>query len=220
MQLEQQQTFEIHGPQLEVLGRAEDHLPAPARRRPVAALVLAALALVSVLGIGGAKLKARQASVTALYTTATNEYGDGIQTDLDAQADAAASLIRLAGRVLGENEDFVTAASAALDAWNATPVSPAAQYAQNAKLYAAVGDVYTAARAQADEGTKNQLDALYAEFTSRQALVERAAANTYNPAAQEFDQELGQVPANLLAPLWGVRPAELFAPVDGASSVG
>lgn len=218
MQLEQQQTFEIRGPQLEVLGRAEDHLPAPARRRPVGALALAVLALVSVFGIGGVKLKARQASVTALYTTATNEYGDGIQTDLDAQADAAASLIRLAGRLLGESDPTVTAAAAALDAWNALPALPAAQYAGNADLYAAVGDVYIAARTSTDESTRDQLDALYAEFTSRQALVERAAANTYNPAAQQFNRELGELPAGIIGALWGVEPAQLFAPTDTASS--
>ncbi len=218
MQLEQQQTFEIRGPQLEVLGRAEDRLPAPARRRSAGALALAVLALVSVFGIGGAKLKARQASVTALYTTATNEYGDGIQTDLDAQADAAASLIRLAGRLLGESDPTVTAAAAALDAWNALPAEPAAQYAGNADLYAAVGDMYTAARTGADENTRDQLDALYAEFTSRQALVERAAANTYNPAAQQFNQELDELPASLIGALWGVEPAQLFTPTDTTSS--
>ena len=38
MQLEQQETFTIHGPQLEVLGRVESKLPPPARKRPVAAL--------------------------------------------------------------------------------------------------------------------------------------------------------------------------------------
>ena len=57
MQLEQQETFELHGPQLEVFGEIENRLPPPARKRPAAALVLAALALVSVFGIGGAKLK-------------------------------------------------------------------------------------------------------------------------------------------------------------------
>ena len=60
MQLEQQQeTFRIEGPQLEVFGQAESKLPAPAKKRPAAALALAALALVSVSGIGGAKLNTK-----------------------------------------------------------------------------------------------------------------------------------------------------------------
>ena len=57
MQLEQQENFTIHGPQLEILGEVETKLPAPAKKRGTASIILVALALVSVLGIGGAKLK-------------------------------------------------------------------------------------------------------------------------------------------------------------------
>ena len=38
MQLQQQETFTIQGPQLEVLGELETKLPAPARRRPTCLL--------------------------------------------------------------------------------------------------------------------------------------------------------------------------------------
>lgn len=217
MQLQQQETFTIQGPQLEVLGQAESKLPAPARRKPTAVLVLVALALVSVFGIGGLKLKGKYARVQALYTTATNEYGDGIQTDLAAQADAAASLIRLAGRILGENDPTVTQANTALDGWNAAPVQPDAQYTANQALYAAVGDTYTAAGLKADSDQRNQLDALYSEFTSRQALVERAAANDYNPAAEAYNRTTASFPGNLIGGLWGVGYADLFAPTDTAN---
>ena len=56
MQLQEQETFTISGPQLAVLGAAESRLPAPARKKPAAALFLAALALVSVFGFGGLKV--------------------------------------------------------------------------------------------------------------------------------------------------------------------
>lgn len=217
MQLQEQETFTIQGPQLEVLGQAESKLPAPARRAPTAALVLAVVALVSVFGIGGLKLKGKYDRVEAVYTTATNEYGDGIQTDLAAQADAAASLIRLAGRILEEDNPTVAAANAALEGWNTTDATPAAQYRANQSLYAAVGDTYTAASLQADSDQRNQLDALYAEFTSRQALVERAAANDYNPEAQEYNRVTGTLPGALIGRLWGVGQAELFAPTDTAN---
>ena len=49
MQLEQQENFTIHGPQLEILGEVETKLPAPAKKRGTASSVLVALALVSVL---------------------------------------------------------------------------------------------------------------------------------------------------------------------------
>ena len=41
MQLEQQESFEIKGPQLEVFGEAETRLPAAAKKRPAALAVLA-----------------------------------------------------------------------------------------------------------------------------------------------------------------------------------
>lgn len=217
MQLQQQESFTIRGPQLEVLGELESKLPAPARRAPTGALVLAVLALVSVFGIGGAKLKGRYEQVRAVYTTSTNEYGDGIQTDLAAQADAAASLIRLAGRILGEDDPAVVQANQALDAWNAAPAEPAAQYSANQGLYAAVGDAYNAAVLKGDSDQKTQLDGLYSEFTSRQALVERAAANDYNPKAEEYNLITRSLPGSLIGQLWGVKDAQLFAPVDTAN---
>ena len=50
MQLEQQENFTIHGPQLEILGEVETKLPVPAKKRGTASVALVALALVSVLG--------------------------------------------------------------------------------------------------------------------------------------------------------------------------
>ena len=79
MQLEQQENFTIHGPQLEILGEVETKLPAPAKKRGTASIVLVALALVSVLGIGGAKLKGVYRETAEIYTSAQDEYGHSIQ---------------------------------------------------------------------------------------------------------------------------------------------
>ena len=73
MQLEQQENFTIHGPQLEILGEIETKLPAPAKKRGTASIVLVALALVSVLGIGGAKLKGVYRETAEIYTSAQDE---------------------------------------------------------------------------------------------------------------------------------------------------
>ena len=86
MQLEQQENFTIHGPQLEILGEVETKLPAPAKKRGTASIVLVALALVSVLGIGGAKLKGVYRETAEIYTSAQDEYGHSIQGDFEAQA--------------------------------------------------------------------------------------------------------------------------------------
>ena len=65
MQLEQQESFEIKGPQLEVFGEAETRLPAAAKKRPAALAVLAVAIVASVLGIGGAQLKGSMTTATA-----------------------------------------------------------------------------------------------------------------------------------------------------------
>lgn len=215
MQLEQQESFEIKGPQLEILGETESRLPAPARKKPVAALALAALALVSVFGIGGVRLQARYQKTQALYAAQTDEYGHGIQSDFDAQVDAAASLIRVAGSVLGEEDDNVRQAQTQLDNWNSISRTPSQQYQVNRALYTAVDTLYNAACDQADSAKRDQLDELYAEFTSRQAILERETANDYNPAAEEYNRITKGFPGNLIGRLWGVEQAELYAmPAD------
>lgn len=213
MQLEQQETFTIHGPQLEVLGRVESKLPPPARKRPVAALALAVLALASVLGVGGGRLRALHDSTARIYSAAQDEYGHGIQSDLADQADAAASLIRVAGGVLGEKDADVQAARQALDAWNETadPDRPAVQYERNNTLAGAVEVLYTAASDEADARAKGQLQDLHDAFTSAQATIERAAAE-YNSKVESYNATVPAFPANVLAGLWGAGPLEAFAP--------
>ena len=221
MQLEQQETFTIQGPQLEVFGQVESRLPAPAKKRPVAALVLAGLALVSVFGIGGARLQGLRSRTARLYSAQQDEYGHSIQGDFAAQTDAAASLIRVAGNVLGQNDADVQAAQAALDAWNATsdPDQPAVQYALNTDLAGAVDLVYTAATDVADAKAKGQLDDLHDSFTSAQATIQRAAAD-YNTQAEAYNETVSAFPANLLAGLWQAGPLQTFAPADFGITTG
>src|SRR5699024_2439421 len=152
--------------------------------RPAAVLAIVLAALVAVFGIGGAKLKGRQASVQALYT-ATNEHGSGMTGDLALRADAAANLIRLCGQVLGTDDATVQAAQAALDGWNAAADAggPADQFAANTALGGAVTAMYQ--QTDAAGGVTEAISGQYTEFLSRQDIILRTAANDYNPAAQE-----------------------------------
>lgn len=227
MQLEQQETFEIKGPQLEVFGEVETKLPAPAKKRPVAAAVLAAAILVSVFGIGGAKLAARHERVAAIfhqtdYTTEAAAYGVGIQTDFDAQVDAAANLARLCAGFMGEDDPAVAAVSDAVALWNAGfeayGCDAGVQYELNSRLRAAVEGLYPAALAAAGEKA-SQVEMLYAEFTSRQDLINREAATNYNPAAQEYNQLAAGFPASLQAALWDAGPLPLFAPGQASAEL-
>lgn len=214
MQMQQPQpqpeSFAAHGPQLAALGRAESRLPAVLRRRSVAAGALAALMLASVFGIGGLRLRGRYQAVQAQFR-AVNEYNQSIPGDLAAQADAAASLIRVGAGVLGADHEAVRAAQSTLDAWNALggDAAPDALYAANLALYHGVDGLYNALRAAgaADE----RADGLYAAFVSAQATIDRAAA-AYNQAADAYNAEAGGFPAGLIARLWGVAEAPRFAP--------
>ena len=213
MQLEQQESFEIKGPQLEVFGEVETKLPAPAKKRPTALAVLAAAALVSVLGIGGAQLKGQWRETSEIYTNQIDEYGNGIQQDFSGQADAAASLIRIAGVVVGEQDADLQAAQTALENWNkaADRKNANEQYTLNQQLYTAIDTLYTAAADEADSKAKGQLTDLYDSFVSSQMILDRETA-AYNQQADAYLKLTRGFPGGVQAALWGVGDIPTFEP--------
>lgn len=214
MELEQQQAFEIRGPQLEILGEVETKLPAPARRRPVAAFVLAVCMLLSVFGIGGARLKGQHDALLREFA-ATNSYNQGIQNDFVAQTDAAASYIRIAENQLGAGHDAVQAAQQALDNWNAqhNAREPGLEYALNQALYHALTELHQVANGREDD----RLAGLYATFTSAQATIDRAGA-AWNDQARAYNKTVSGFPAGLVAGVWGVNGIPLFAGSTAATT--
>ena len=213
MQLEQQESFEIKGPQLEVFGEVETKLPAPAKKRPTALAVLVAAALVSVLGIGGAQLKGQWRETSEIYTNQIDEYGNGIQQDFSNQADAAASLIRIAGAVVGEQDADLQAAQTALENWNkaADRKNANEQYTLNRQLYTAIDTLYTAAADEADSKAKGQLTDLYDSFVSSQMILDRETA-AYNQEADAYLKLTRGFPGGVQAALWGVGDIPTFEP--------
>lgn len=213
MQLEQQESFEIKGPQLEVFGEVETKLPAPAKKRPTALAVLVAAALVSVLGIGGAQLKGQWRETSEIYTNQIDEYGNGIQQDFSSQADAAASLIRIAGAVVGEQDADLRAAQTALENWNkaADRKNANEQYTLNRQLYTAIDTLYTAAADEADSKAKGQLTDLYDSFVSSQMILDRETA-AYNQQADAYLKLTRGFPGGVQAALWGVGDIPTFEP--------
>ena len=213
MQLEQQESFEIKGPQLEVFGEVETKLPAPAKKRPTALAVLVAAALVSVLGIGGAQLKGQWRETSEIYTNQIDEYGNGIQQDFSGQADTAASLIRIAGAVVGEQDADLQAAQTALENWNkaADRKNANEQYTLNRQLYTAIDTLYTAAAGEADSKAKGQLTDLYDSFVSSQMILDRETA-AYNQQADAYLKLTRGFPGGVQAALWGVGDIPTFEP--------
>lgn len=208
-QLDQQESFTVQGPQLRVLGEAESKLPAPARKRPFANILLVAAILVSVFGIGGARLKAQQSAVLKQYAV-TNQYNQGIQNDLAALADASASFINIAGSACGK--DAVQEAQAALDAWNAAAGDPASQYAAEHRLYSAVDGVYNTCVREHDlsPDAKERLEELYATVVSAQAVIDREGA-AYNGEARAYNDLAESFPANIVGAVWGAGPVPEFS---------
>lgn len=213
MQLEQQESFEIKGPQLEVFGEVETKLPAPAKKRPTALAVLVAAALVSVLGIGGAQLKGQWRETSEIYTNQIDEYGNGIQQDFSSQADAAASLIRIAGAVVGEQDADLQAAQTALENWNkaADRKNANEQYTLNRQLYTSIDTLYTATADEADSKAKGQLTDLYDSFVSSQMILDRETA-AYNQQADAYLKLTRGFPGGVQAALWGVGDIPTFEP--------
>lgn len=213
MQLEQQESFEIKGPQLEVFGEVETKLPTPAKKRPTALAVLVAAALVSVLGIGGAQLKGQWRETSEIYTNQIDEYGNGIQQDFSSQADAAASLIRIAGAVVGEQDADLQAAQTALENWNkaADRKNANEQYTLNRQLYTAIDTLYTAAADEADSKAKGQLTDLYDSFVSSQMILDRETA-AYNQQTDAYLKLTRGFPGGVQAALWGVGDIPTFEP--------
>lgn len=220
MQLEQQESFEIKGPQLEILGEVETKLPAAAKKRPTAWTVLVVAVLASVLGIGGAQLKGQWRKTSEIYTNRIDEYGNGIQQDFSAQADAAASLIRVASKVVGPQDADLQAAQTALDNWNeaADRKDAGEQYLLNQQLYSAVDTLYAAATASdtlyaadADNKAEGQLTDLYDSFVSSQMILDRETA-AYNKEADSYLKLTRGFPGGLQATLWGVKDIPTFEP--------
>ena len=208
MQLEQQETFTITGPQLEVFGQVESKLPAPAKKNSTASVFLVVLALVSVFGIGGAKLKGQYGSVRAAYTQ-QDTHGNSMQNDLASSADYAASLIRQCENLLPADNTALLDARQALEDWNAqTSAEPSAQYTLNLRLYNAVDALHAdAARA----GGSAAIEDLYDSFVSVQSIIDREGA-AYNLAADAYNQTISGFPAGVIGAVWGAGQAERFAP--------
>ena len=186
MQLEQQETFTIHGPQLEILGEVETKLPAPAKKRGVASLVLVALALVSVFGIGGARLKGTQTAAVAAYT--------------------AAQVVAEAGTILGEDNAAVQQAQKAVNEYIGDISRQ--QPTVHSEMINAVELAYKTAHAQREKQDRRELDIAHDEFTSYENIIVREYLTKYNKYAAVVNSTA--FPTAQLGALWGVEAMPTF----------
>ena len=154
--------------------------------------MLVALALVSVFGIGGAKLKGKYNDTAKLYT-AIDKYNNSIQSDFGTQVDAAANLIKQVGYLENAPTEALQDARVALEVWNNTAADPAAQYNANRDLYNAVDALYAAVNNKVDASTQQAINNQYNAFVSAQATIEQRGCGL-QPVGGELRDDDRSVP--------------------------
>ena len=173
----------------------------------VAAGILAVVVVVSILLGCGRSLMGLRADAERTFFNGVQGDGIGIASDLTALSAAAYNLTTVASRYL-DGQD--TRIQNVLTAWGDLT---AAQE---------VGDKYRASQTLTrevyrlsdalkhlplSEEDENYRQSLLTEINSRNSTMSH---DGYNAQAQAFNAALGGFPANLLGPLLGVRPLELF----------
>ena len=215
------------GPQLEVLGQAESALPAPMKRRGTARAAALALALVSVLLVGGLKLKGQYGSVQQMYESGRDAdgYAYNISACLQTSQDTAANILTVAGQILDGTDATLQNAQQALEALEESRETggPSAQYQANSALKQSVDLLYQNLQlgreeAGADGGLYDSLQTQWSAFLDSQDQMSHIADDpriegqkSYNEAAREYNQTVSSLPARWLAALWGCQEVELFA---------
>ncbi len=215
------------GPQLEVLGQAESHLPAPMKKRGTAWVAALALALVSVLLVGGLKLKGEYGAVRQMYESGKDAdgYAYNISACLQTSQDTAANILTVAGQLVGEEDTTLQNARQALEALEESRETggPSAQYQANSALKQSVDLLYqnlqlSREEAGADASLYDSLQTQWSAFLDSQDQMSHIADDpriegqqSYNEAAEEYNQTVSSLPARWLAALWGCQEVELFA---------
>lgn len=202
--MELQETYRVTGPQLEVLGRAETALPAPARKRPVALGVLVAAALAAVLALGGLKLKGEYKAVSQLYHSENDGYSIGYL--VDQSQNYAANMIRVASEVLDSQDPALTGAQEALEALEQAE-TPSQEYQAESQLVSRVKELYETVSPLL-EGSR--YDSFRGQYQEALSAWEQSGHMTYNQEAAAYNETAASFPANLIAGLWGVQEVELY----------
>lgn len=215
---QQQSAARALTPMQQKLAALEKALPAALKSSAAALAILIAVALVSVFGIGGAKLHAKYTAVENAVTTgvaADTQYGGDytVAGQLTARANAAANVIAAAANdeKVGRDSAYVTQAQTALDALDAAlkTDSPAQMYAADAALESAIDALY--AQMQSVSATPLQMGAVQTQYSAFNSAGTVLSNLSYNALAQAYNEQAAGFPANMVGALWGCGKAELFA---------
>ena len=200
------------------LAGLEKALPAALRSRALAFVLAAAVLAAGVVGIGGAKLRARANEAAGWYTVgAPGDNGYNLNEELTLRANTAANVITTALNTpgLGAEAGAVTAAQAALDGFTACQEALAGggagmseMYRANEALGTAIDMLYGEMQALADDPLNmGAVGQQYGQFNSAGTIL---GSLHYNEAVTAYQNDTGGPWASVLKGLFGIEEVEVF----------
>lgn len=200
------------------LAGLEKALPAALRSRALAFVLAAAVLAAGVVGIGGAKLRARANEAAGWYTVGVpGDNGYNLNEELTLRANTAANVITTALNTpgLGAEAGAVTAAQAALDGFTACQEALAGggagmseMYRANEALGTAIDMLYGEMQALADDPLNmGAVGQQYGQFNSAGTIL---GSLHYNEAVTAYQNDTGGPWASVLKGLFGIEEVEVF----------
>lgn len=200
------------------LAGLEKALPAALHSRALAFVLAAAVLAAGVVGIGGAKLRARANEAAGWYTVgAPGDNGYNLNEELTLRANTAANVITTALNTpgLGAEAGAVTAAQAALDGFTACQEALAGggagmseMYRANEALGTAIDMLYGEMQALADDPLNmGAVGQQYGQFNSAGTIL---GSLHYNEAVTAYQNDTGGPWASVLKGLFGIEEVEVF----------
>lgn len=178
------------------------------RKRICAMLLMIVMVCTAVLSGGWRSLNKLKSETETVFFNGVSGDGYSIQGDLDMIIAQSFNLVTIAKNYFNENDETMTELLSARDALCAA-LTPAEKYKANMKATETAVTLYDKLKNASGftEIHKKLAAQDYTEILSRNSTIKN---NGYNDAARKYNSVIQDFPASFIAPLVGVRPAELF----------
>ena len=175
-------------------------------KRPLAAAVCLACALISVFGLGGWKLNRLydKLETTFIYGAESATTRHSMDAYLDRCSEYASELAQEAKQYLDDDEaiEEVLTLAEALSASNGIE----GRYEVYTQLTRKVEDMYSALQAAGASGEVG-VSTAYHDYTSAQNLIKN---DGYYQEAMDYNRTIGAFPANVIGAIYGLDAADTF----------
>lgn len=184
-------------------------------RKRMVALLLMILMICSGVLIGTRKsLDELKNKTDKSFINGVENDGYSIQNDLEQITADSYNLYTVAKNYLTESDSFITGLLASRDALSDAR-TPSEKFIANEKLLEAVTALYYKIKEAEMTETHSKLAAqFYTQILSCNSTIKN---NSYNDEVRKYNSILESFPTRFVAPLIGVKPAELFATLSPAN---